>query len=324
MQIYKLIVTFIMAFALFCQVAGNEFHKFSAKCMGTDFSIIIDHDNKVLCSNAADAAFEEAARLNNIFSDYIADSELSLLSQSSYTGNKVKLSDELFEVLRYSKSLAGKTNQAFDPTIGQLSRLWRISRFRKSLPAEKSLLHALSLKGTEYLQLNETTGEASLHKPGIILDLGGIAKGYTADKMIKTLGKFGIARCLVNAGGDLTLGNKPRGKSGWKIEIGGKKHPDLPILALDNCAIATSGDTSQFVDINGTRYSHILNSITGYGLKNLLQVTVIAENGMIADSLATACSVLGPRRAKELLNKEDFKAFFLIQRSEMEVLEILE
>ena len=98
MQIYKLIVTFIMAFALFCQVAGNEFHKFSAKCMGTDFSIIIDHDNKVLCSNAADAAFEEAARLNNIFSDYIADSELSLLSQSSYTGNKVKLSDELFEV----------------------------------------------------------------------------------------------------------------------------------------------------------------------------------------------------------------------------------
>ena len=98
----------------------------------------------------------------------------------------------------------------------------------------------------------------------------------------------------------------------------------MPILALDNCAIATSGDTSQFVDINGTRYSHILNSITGYGLKNLLQVTVIAENGMIADSLATACSVLGPTRAKKLLNKEDFKAFFIIQKSEMEVLEIFE
>ena len=115
----------------FPYAAGNKYREYTAKCMGTEFRILIDHDNEELCQNAADSAFWEANRLNQIFSDYIADSEISLLSESSFTGRKIKLSDELFEVLKYSKSLAIKTDNAFDPTIGQLSRLWRISRFRK-------------------------------------------------------------------------------------------------------------------------------------------------------------------------------------------------
>ena len=303
---------------------GNGINEFSAKCMGTEFRILIDHENKDLSSKAAFAAFAEANRLEKIFSDYIADSEVSLLSESSFEGKNLKLSDELFSVLSYSKSLALLTDNAFDPTIGQLSRLWRISRFRKNLPLESSLKYALNLRGIEYLKLNEKTKEASIGKAGIILDLGGIAKGYTADRMIQVLNSFQINRCLVDAGGDLTLGNKPRGKSGWKIEVGGKKHPELPILSLENCSIATSGDFSQFVEINGTRYSHIMNPETGYGLKKLSQVTVIAENGMKADSLATACSVLGPNRTRELSKQQNFKAFFLTQNSKSQILEIFE
>ena len=321
---YKLFVTLHIVLTFMMKIEGSEFQQFSTKCMGTEFKILIDHDNKDLCKHAAKAAFEEAARLNKIFSDYISDSEISLLSESSNTGTKLKLSDELLEVLLYSKSLAIKSDNAFDPTMGQLSRLWRVSRFRKSLPPEKSLLRAMKLKGVDALQIFEKEKEVALLKPGIVLDLGGIAKGYTADKMISSLNKFGINRSLVDAGGDLTLGNKPRGKSGWKIEIGGKSHPELPILSLENCSIATSGDSAQFIEINGIRYSHILNPETGYGLENLSQVTVIAENGMKADSFATAFSVLGPKRSKELFEKENFKAFFITQMSDKRTLEIID
>ena len=319
---YKFFIIFlILEISLYA--VGNKYREYTAKCMGTEFRILIDHDNEELSQNAADSAFGEANRLNQIFSDYIADSEISLLSESSFTGRKIKLSDELFEVLKYSKSLAIKTNNAFDPTIGQLSRLWRISRFRKSLPSKKSIDRAVSLKGIENLQLIEKSKEVALKKPGILLDLGGIAKGYAADMMLKSLNEFGVERCLIDAGGDLTLGKRPRGELGWKIEVGGKKHPDLPILSLENCSIATSGDSSQFVEINGSRFSHIMNPATGYGLKTLSQVTIIAENGMKADSLATACSVMGLSLTKQLSKKENFEAYFIIQTSEGKTLHIL-
>ena len=321
---YKLFVTLFILVTPMYAIKVSAYHEFTAKCMGTDFNILIDHDNEKLSAKAAAAAFAEANRLNKIFSDYIKDSEISLLSESSYSGKKIKLSDELFEVLKYSKSLAFKTDGAFDPTIGQLSRLWRISRFRKNLPTDKSLLRALSLKGIGNLQLSEKTKEAVLKKPGVILDLGGIAKGYATDRMLVILNKFGINRCIIDAGGDLRLGYKPRGKSGWTIKIGGQNHPDLPTLSLEQCSVATSGDYSQFVEINGTRYSHILNPHTGYGLKNLSQITVICENGMKADSLATACSVLGLDRIKKLSKSENFKAFVISQISDEQVFEVVD
>ena len=121
--------------------------------MGTEFKILIDHDCENKSSIAAKAAFDEARRLNLIFSDYDTESELSKLSNSSYSSQKVKLSEELFEVLKFSKSLAQVTDGAFDPTLGQLSRLWRISRFRKSLPNVISIEKAMDRVGSEYLIL---------------------------------------------------------------------------------------------------------------------------------------------------------------------------
>jgi thiamine biosynthesis lipoprotein len=292
--------------------------------MGTEFKILIDHDCEDKSSIAAKAAFDEARRLNLIFSDYDTESELSKLSNSSYSSQKVKLSEELFEVLKFSKSLAQVTDGAFDPTLGQLSRLWRISRFRKSLPNVISIEKAMDRVGSEYLILNNLQKEATLLKPGIILDLGGIAKGYTADRMMLILKDMGFDRCLIDAGGDLTLGKRPRQSQGWKIQIGGIKHPDLPRMILENCSVATSGDSSQFVEINGTKYSHILNPRSGYGLENLTQVTVIAKNGISADSLATTFSVLGHKKSKELellRKKGGIRAFFVSQKNDNQILD---
>jgi thiamine biosynthesis lipoprotein len=295
--------------------------------MGTEFKILIDHDCENKSSIAAKAAFDEARRLNLIFSDYDTESELSKLSNSSYSSQKIKLSEELFEVLEFSKSLAVETEGAFDPTLGQLSRLWRISRFRKSLPSVISIKKAMDRVGSQFLILSNQQKEATILKPGIILDLGGIAKGYTADRMMLILKNMGLERCLIDAGGDLTLGKRPRQRKGWKIQIGGIKHPDLPMMTLENCSVATSGDSSQFVEINDRKYSHIVNPRTGYGLENLTQVTVIAPNGISADSLATTLSVLGPEKSKELgilKEKEGIRAFFVTQKNDEQILDILQ
>ncbi len=294
--------------------------------MGTDFRILIDHDCEENSSIVANAAFEEAKRLNRIFSDYDAGSEVSRLSNSSYNSEKVEVSKELFEVLAFSKLLASETGGAFDPTLGRLSRLWRISRFRKSLPTANSIEKAMNQVGREYLKLNPIEKNVTLLKPGILLDLGGIAKGYTADQMMLLLKKRGFDRCLIDAGGDLTLGKRPRKRPGWNIQVGGEKHPDLPLLTLENCSVATSGDYSQFVEINGRKYSHIVDPLTGYGLENFSQVTVIASNGMTADSLATAFSVLGPEKSKNLgLQKkyQNIRAFFVTQKEDIQRLELL-
>ena len=327
MDICKLYFVFYCCIKILCDLHANDILEFSSRCMGTEFKILIDHDSEENSAVAAKAAFEEARRLNLIFSDYNAESELSQLSNSSYCNRDVKLSDELFEVLEFSKSLFFRTSGAFDPTLGQLSRLWRISRFQKSLPTKNKIRRAMNRVGCQHLLLNKTQKKATLLKPGIILDLGGIAKGYTADRMMLLLKKRGFDRCLIDAGGDLTLGKRPRKRQGWNIQVGGDKHPDLPLLTLENCSVATSGDYSQFVEINGRKYSHILDPLTGYGLENLSQVTVIASNGMTADSLATAFSVLGPEKSKNLgllKNYQNIRAFFVTQKENNQILELLQ
>tara|TARA_B100000902_G_scaffold105977_1_gene107935 strand:- start:309 stop:794 length:486 start_codon:yes stop_codon:yes gene_type:complete len=148
----------------------------------------------------------------------------------------------------------------------------------------------------------------------MVLDLGGIAKGYAADMMLQTLRKKGLERCMIDAGGDLVVGSPPRGEKGWRVKIGGRKHPDLPTLHLSDVAVATSGDLEQFVHLNGKRYSHLIDPFSGLGLTSQCQVTVIAPSGMEADSLASACLVLGLPKSKTLLErKEGTSAYYLMK-----------
>ena len=285
---------------------------FSATCMGTEFKILIDHESPAIRKKGAEEAFKECKRLNLIFSDYLADSEISRLSASSFSQEYIEISQELFDVLRFSLDLAKRTRGAFDPTLGQLSRTWRIARFRKVLPSSEKLKSALSLSGYEYLSIKERHSQAKIAKKGIILDLGGIAKGFAADQMMLKMKELGIDRCLIDAGGDLTIGEPPVGKSGWKINIGSDENSPFPSLHLSNCSVATSGDLEQFVEFEGKRYSHILDSKTGLGLQNQTQVTIVAEKGMIADAFATAAISMGPDKTYEQLIKgTNNKAFFL-------------
>ena len=309
----QLIRTFTMVMAIMLPLSPLwTIEEFTATCMGTKFKILIDHEDASIRKRGAESAFNECQRLNQIFSDYLVESEISKLSDSSHEQKSVEISQELFEVLQFSLQLAQQTDGAFDPTLGHLSRTWRVARFRKKLPSNDQLMRALDLTGYQHLRLTEDR-KARIEKKGIILDLGGVAKGFAADRMMVMLRQLGITRCLIDAGGDLSMGDPPTGRKGWVVKIGNSNNTHLPQLNLSNCSVATSGDLEQFVEFEGKRYSHILDSKTGLGMENQMQVTFIARSGMIADAYATSAISLGPEKTFERLVKgSNNTAYFII------------
>ena len=158
----------------------------------------------------------------------------------------------------------------------------------------------------DYRNVVLANGTVMLKKPGMLLDLGGIAKGYAADEALKILREEKINRALVAMGGDIALGDAPPEKEGWKVGIApifeeGNKAGKFMILA--NQAVSTSGDTEQYVEIDGVRYSHLVNPKTGIGLTRRISVSVVARHGIDSDSLTKVVSILGPEKGNDLIEK---------------------
>lgn len=285
--------------------------------MGVPFKIVLYAADEPTANKAARAAFRRVKELDRILSDYDPDSELMQLCRNSGPGKPVKVSPELFSMLQRSLELSRKTDGAFDVTVGPVVKLWRRARRRKRLPDPDALREALDRVGYELLRLNGKQRTVELLKPDMQLDLGGIAKGYAGDEALRVLKKHGISRALVDGGGDIVVGDPPPDRDGWRIEIETARKdpkrnaPDL--LVLDNAAVATSGDAYQSLEIDGQRYSHIVDPETGLGLTTRSSVTVIAPDGTAADSLASAVSVLGPDRGLKLVDSREEAAARIVQ-----------
>ncbi len=159
--------------------------------------------------------------------------------------------------------------------------------------------------GFQNLKLDPEAQTAMLLRPQMVLDLGGIAMGYTVDEVLAVLAKQGIRRALVDASGDIGVGDPPPGKAGWRVGIAPLRTDAAPsrYVELANRAISTSGDAFQHVDIGGKRYSHIVDPRTGLGLTDSSSVTVIADHCFTSDGLDTTVSVLGPEKGLALVAK---------------------
>jgi thiamine biosynthesis lipoprotein len=215
----------------------------------------------------------------------------------------VKVSPELQDVLSRSLELSRKSEGAFDVSVGPLTRLWRRARRRQQLPTEERLADARERVGYQWIHLDEAAGTVTLLKPRMELDLGGSATGYAADEALRVLARHGIDRALVDASGDIAVGDPPPGKRGWSIVVAPLSVPGTPTrrILLANAAITTAGDASQHVVIDGRRYSHIVDPRTGLGLSDQIAVGVIAPDCLTADSLDTAVSVMGVKAGLRLV-----------------------
>lgn len=273
--------------------------------MGTLFKITLYATNESAARIASDGAFARIAALDRMLTDYDPESELMCLCNQP-AGEPVRVSDDLFDVLVESLRIAQVSDGAFDPTVGPVIRLWRRARRQEILPTPEQIAHARKSVGWQKLVLDPTNRTATLLESNMQLDLGGIAKGYAADKALDALKQSGVSRALVAASGDIVVGDAPPGQKGWSVSIGtpysGSGFSNT--FLLTNAAVSTSGDTEQFVIIGGQRYSHIVNPHTGLGLTNQLQVSVIARSATLSDAFATGVCVLGENRGLVLINSQ--------------------
>jgi len=278
------------------------------RLMGVPWTITLYAETAAIGRAAIVAGFAEVSRLERILSDYDPQSELSRLSAAAPTAAPEPVSDDLWRVLKRAVEIRDATDGAFDPTVGPLTSLWRQARRSGRLPLPGKLAAAREAVGRDTLRLVPASREVVLTRPAMRLDLGGIGMGYAVDRAVEVLDRHGIAAAMVDASGDIAVTAPPPGTAGWRIAVAplaargeGAAARDTEYLLLTDAAVTTSGDAFQAVEIDGRRYSHIVDPRTGLGVAGPAAVTVVAADCTTADALATAASVLGPEKAAAVI-----------------------
>ena len=273
--------------------------------LGSTFEILAYAPDERSAGEAFGAAFARVEEISGIFSVFDSESEVLRLVRQAPMSAPVAISPELAQVLEYSLGLSQQTEGAFDVTVGPLTRLWRRTRRLRELPSAPRLAEARAAVGAHLVELDPEQQTLRLLGENMRLDFGAVAKGYATDEALQVLREHGLSRVLINAGGDLMLGEPPPGAAGWRVGVAALRPGDPPrqILELAQCAVATSGDAWQFVEIEGQRYSHVIDPRSGFPISQRIGVTVVAPGGMMADALASAVMVLGPEQGIALVDQ---------------------
>ena len=277
------------------------------RLMGVAWTITVCVADAEAARLPLEAAFAEVARLEAILSDYDPGSEVSRLSARAPTTTSVPVSPDLWRVLDRAVAVRDATDGGFDPTVGPLVTLWRRARRSETMPPADKLAAARAAVGADTLRLDRDRHSVALLRPGMRLDFGGIGMGYAVDRALDVLAAHGVAAALIDASGDVGASAAPPGEPGWRIAIRsrvpGAEPP--PPLVLVHAAVTTSGDAFQGVEIDGVRYSHIVDPRSGLGVVGPSAVTVIARDCTTADALATAANVLGPDAGSTMIAGQD-------------------
>ena len=270
--------------------AGNVIRA-SRPLMGTVFKLSAwaPSGHEEATADMLHKALDGLEALERRISSWDDDSETSAVNRAE--GKAVAVGNDVLDLTKNSLKWAKRSGGAFDPTGGPLFELWGRARKEGKLPSVEAIEKARKLVGFNNVAIAGET--IRLKRPGMKLGFGGLGKGFAADRAAKLLRAGKIESFIIDAGGDLLVEGK-RGNRPWNV---GVRHPRrrslLATFGSTNCAIATSGDYEQFVAIDGTRYSHIIDPRSGRPAVGLVSVTVIAERGADADALATAIFVLG-------------------------------
>lgn len=276
--------------------ADLQRHSFSQPAMGTVFRIELYAENAALAEKVAEAAFQRIEQINQCASDYLPESELSRLNKAP-ANTPVPVSDDLFALISRSAEIARQTDGAFDITATYAVQHWRRARRQKKLPTLEQTQKAIAMTDWRSLKLDASQRTVTRLKEGLLLDLGGIGKGYAADAALAVLRRQGVTRALVAGSGDVAAGDAPPGKAGWNVALrtfeGPEERDQLEHLILKNCGCSTSGDLHQFLELDGRRYSHVVDPRTGLGLTERIACTVVSPDAATSDALATALCVVG-------------------------------
>jgi len=254
---------------------------------------------------ATQQAFDEILKVENEMSLNVGGSVVQKINESAGQ-DQVTAPASLVSVLDSARRVSELSGGAFDVTIGAVYRLWDFASEDGARPPAPGAI-AENLQNVDYtrVEFSATSGTVRLPAKGMRLDLGGLAKGYAIDAAVRALKDAGAQNFIVNAGGDMFISGRRLNGERWRI---GVRHPRRPgelmcTLFLTDCAVVTSGDYERRFEYNGNLYHHILDPKTGYPATACQSATVVAKEATVADALATAVFVMGPKRGLQLVDR---------------------
>ena len=251
--------------------------------MGTLVEITIMEGEEGAFDMAAEAAFEEIRRLEDIFSSYKPDSAVSKISIQA-GGEPVSVPPEVIYVMEEALKISKLSGGAFDPTVGALSRVWGFSGESGYVPGKEEVEAILPFVDYTKIALDKKAGTVGLEKEGMTLNLGGVAKGYIVGKAAAVLREKGVRRGIIKAGGDMFVFQEGIGTRPFIIGIKDPEDPSrlMGEVYVKNGAIATSGDYERFFIKDGVKFHHILDPKTGFPAHKSRSVTIVAQNPTLA------------------------------------------
>ncbi|SFM78855.1 FAD:protein FMN transferase [Marinobacter pelagius] len=318
------LVSTFMVLAL-AALAGCSFEpeekvwEISGGVFGTTYHInVVLTDDQQRLENLAEGIETELEKVDAAMSTWREDSELSRLNRTADQSEWIGISAPLHEVLAKAQEVSELTGGAFDVTVGPVVNLWGFGPEARpeQVPTEQELSRVLSATGYEKLELRDEPAGVRADKPQYI-DLSAIAKGYGVDAVARYLDSEGVSAYLVEIGGEVRVQGRKPGGDAWRLAIEqpvSEGREVNRVVALESKAMATSGDYRNYYESEGQRYSHTIDPETGKPIThNLASVTVLAEDCMTADALATGFNVMGFERAQELATRENIPAYFIIR-----------
>lgn len=272
------------------------------------------------CEDAVQAAVDEINRLDNLWSVGNSDSEISIVNENG----SIILSDETYQVVKEAMEIYESTGGVFDITIYPLMVEWGFTTEDYKVPTEDKIKELLKLTGIDKITLDDETHQLTLAS-GTQIDLGGIAKGYTSAKIMEIFSEYDVVSGLVSLGGNVQLyGSKVDG-SDWRV---GVENPDSSIEALSKSdyvgtvtisdkALITSGGYQRYFEEDGKKYHHIIDPSTGHPSDSgLISVTIVSDDGLLADGLSTSLFIMGKDKAVEYWREHSDEFDFILVDSE--------
>lgn len=296
---------FTSLFVLFITVSSaQQTFKRSLKLMGSGFEITVVAQDSTQANSYINAAVEEIIRIEKLISSWDCSSQTSKINKNSGI-QAVKVDPELFALIERAIGLSKLTDGAFDITYASMDRIWKFDGSLTEMPSEEDIRASVAKVGFQNIILDKEKSTVFLKLKGMKIGFGAIGKGYAADKAKLLLIKKGVTSGIINASGDINAwGKQPQDKE-WKVAITNPldKNKVFALLPVVNSAVVTSGNYEKYVNLNGKRYTHIIDPRSGYPASGIISVTVFAPKAELADALATSVFVMGKEVGIDRINQ---------------------
>ena len=276
------------------QVDSQTTHKRTLKQMGSRFDVTVVAKDTIEVNTYIDLAVSEITRIEKLISSWDSKSQTSQINRN--TGIKPVIVDkELFDLIGRALAISQLTDGAFDISYASMDRVWKFDGSMTEMPSDVNIRRSVEKVGYKSIVLDANESSVFLREKGMKIGFGAIGKGYATDKAKALLIEKGVSSGIINASGDMnTWGNQVNGED-WKVAITNPldKNKAFALLPITNGAVVTSGNYEKQVTFNGKRYSHIIDTRTGYPSSGIISVTVFTPKAELADALATSVFVMG-------------------------------